>query len=45
MQWSIFAIGKPRLGFAREGIDEYAKRLRPLAPVTVEYLKSNNKPL
>jgi 23S rRNA (pseudouridine1915-N3)-methyltransferase len=39
MQWHIFAIGKPKLGFARDGIEEYAKRLRPTAPVTVEYLK------
>ena len=39
MQWHVFAIGKPKLGFARDGIDEYAKRLRPLAGVTVEYLK------
>lgn len=39
MNWHIFAIGKPRLGFAREGVEEYAKRLRPLAGVIVEYLK------
>src|SRR5271170_807982 len=39
MHWHIFAIGKPKLGFAREGVDEYAKRLRPLAGVTIEYLK------
>jgi len=40
MHWHIFAIGKPRLGFAREGVAEYAKRLRPLAAVTMEYLKA-----
>jgi len=40
MNWHVFAIGKPRLGFARDGIEEYAKRLRPLAGVTIEYLKS-----
>ncbi len=39
MNWHIFAIGKPRLGFAREGVGEYAKRLRPLAGVEIEYLK------
>ena len=39
MQWHLFAIGKPKLGFARDGILEYAKRLRPLAGVTIEYLK------
>jgi 23S rRNA (pseudouridine1915-N3)-methyltransferase len=39
MHWHLFAIGRPKLGFAREGAEEYAKRLRPLAGVTVEYLK------
>jgi 23S rRNA (pseudouridine1915-N3)-methyltransferase len=39
MQWHLFAIGKPKLGFARDGIEEYAKRLRSLAAVTIEYLK------
>ncbi len=29
MHWHIFAIGKPKLGFARDGVEEYAKRLRP----------------
>ncbi|MGA3171157.1 MAG: 23S rRNA (pseudouridine(1915)-N(3))-methyltransferase RlmH [Chthoniobacteraceae bacterium] len=42
MNWRIFAIGKPKLGFAREGAGEYAKRLRPLAGVTIEYLKPAN---
>ena len=40
MHWHIFAIGKPKLGFARDGVAEYAKRLRPLAAVTIEYLKA-----
>ena len=39
MTWRLFAIGKPKLGFAREGIEEYAKRLRPMADVSIEYLK------
>jgi len=39
MNWHIFAIGKPKLSFAREGIEEYAKRLRGTADVTIEYLK------
>ena len=39
MHWRVFAIGKPRPGFAREGIEEYAKRLGLLATVTIEYLK------
>jgi len=39
MHWLVFAIGKPKLGFARDGIEEYATRLRPLAAVTIDYLK------
>jgi len=39
MHWYVFAIGKPKLAFARDGADEYAKRLRPLTAVTIEYLK------
>jgi 23S rRNA (pseudouridine1915-N3)-methyltransferase len=39
MHWHVFAIGKPKLGFARDGVVEYTKRLRPLARVTIEYLK------
>ena len=39
MHWHVFAIGKPKLGFARDGIEEYATRLRPLAAVTIDYLK------
>ena len=39
MNWHIFAIGKPKLSFARDGIEEYAKRLRAIADVTIEYVK------
>jgi len=39
MNWHVFAIGKPKLGFARDGIGEYAKRLAPLAGITIDYLK------
>jgi 23S rRNA (pseudouridine1915-N3)-methyltransferase len=39
MHWHIFAIGKPKLAFARDGIEEYAKRLRPLAPINIDYVK------
>ena len=35
MQWHLIAIGKPKLSFARDGIEEYAKRLRPMANVTI----------
>jgi len=39
MNWHIFAIGKPKLIFAREGIEEYAKRLRAMADVSIDYSK------
>lgn len=40
MRWHVIAIGKPKLEFARLGIEEYASRLRPFAPVEVHYLKA-----
>jgi 23S rRNA (pseudouridine1915-N3)-methyltransferase len=45
MRWHIFAIGKPKLDFARIGIEEYAARLKPFVPVTIEYLKSSTSPV
>jgi 23S rRNA (pseudouridine1915-N3)-methyltransferase len=43
VNWSIFAIGKPKLGFARAGVEEYAGRLRGFAPVTLECLKASSR--
>ena len=43
MRWQVFAIGKPRLDFARIGIDEYAARMRPFAPVRMNYLKASTQ--
>lgn len=43
MNWVIFAIGKPKLGFARAGVEEYAGRLRAFAPVSLEYLKASGR--
>jgi 23S rRNA (pseudouridine1915-N3)-methyltransferase len=43
MHWAIFAIGKPKLAFARAGIEEYEGRLRPFTPFRVEYLKASNQ--
>jgi 23S rRNA (pseudouridine1915-N3)-methyltransferase len=40
MRWHLFAIGKPKLDYARRGIEEYAARLKPFAPVQVEFLKA-----
>ena len=39
MKLRILAIGKPKLGYAEEGVAEYCKRLKHAAPVTIEYLK------
>jgi len=43
VNWSILAIGKPKLGFARAGVEEYATRLRGFAPVTLDCLKSSTR--
>ncbi|MEI6350728.1 MAG: 23S rRNA (pseudouridine(1915)-N(3))-methyltransferase RlmH [Verrucomicrobiota bacterium] len=43
MNWYVFTIGKPKLGFARAGVEEYADRLRGFAPVKLEYLKASNR--
>jgi 23S rRNA (pseudouridine1915-N3)-methyltransferase len=43
MHWNLFVIGKPKLAFARAGVEEYAKRLRPFAPVTLDCLKASGR--
>lgn len=43
MHWRILAIGKPKLAFAKAGIEEYAARLQPFAPVQIDYLKASNR--
>jgi len=43
VRWNIFAIGKPKLDFARLGIEEYAARLKPFATVRIEYLKAASR--
>ena len=40
MRWKVLAIGKPRLPFARLGIEEYLGRLNPRISLQVEYLKA-----
>ena len=45
MRWHIFAIGKPKLGYARLGVEEYAARLRPFTPVTLNFLKGSSPPV
>ena len=43
MRWQVFAIGKPRLDFAKLGIEEYASRMRPFAPVQMNWLKATTQ--
>lgn len=40
MRLHVFAIGKPRLDFARLGVEQYAARLRPYLPVELHFLKA-----
>ena len=40
MRWHIIAIGKPKLDYAKQGIEEYAARLKPFAPIATHYLKA-----
>src|SRR5215210_5922170 len=41
MRLHVFAIGKPKLDYARLGVEEYAARIKPMLPVTLEFLKSS----
>jgi 23S rRNA (pseudouridine1915-N3)-methyltransferase len=43
MQWRIFAIGKPKLSYAKAGIAEYADRLRHCGGLQLEYLKAGTR--
>jgi 23S rRNA (pseudouridine1915-N3)-methyltransferase len=44
MRWHVFAIGKPKLDFARRAIEEYAARIQPFASLKIEYLKASSRP-
>ena len=43
MRFHVFVIGKPKLDFARLGVEEYAARLRPYVPVELHYLKAGTQ--
>jgi 23S rRNA (pseudouridine1915-N3)-methyltransferase len=43
MRWHLFVIGKPKLDFAKLGVEEYAARLKPFASVEIEYLKAASR--
>jgi 23S rRNA (pseudouridine1915-N3)-methyltransferase len=40
MNWRIIAVGKPRLDYARLGIEEYTKRLRVAGRVEWDYIRA-----
>ncbi len=39
MKWKLIVVGKPALKYAREGVAEYAKRLRRYTSCEILYLK------
>lgn len=43
MRIHIFAIGKPKLAYAKAGVEEYAKRLTPWGEAKIDYLKSGSQ--
>jgi len=40
MKVEVFTIGRPRLPFVRQGVEEYAKRLQRYTPLTLRFLGS-----
>ncbi len=45
MKVEVFTIGKPRLGFVREGVEEYTKRLQRYTPVALRFLATPEEQL
>jgi len=43
MKWTVAAIGKPRLAYARLGIDEYLQRSRRFAEIELLTLKGGSQ--
>ncbi len=43
MKIKIITVGSPHLPFARQGIDEYLKRIKRFADVTIVHVKENKK--
>lgn len=44
MKWRVVAVGRPALRWAREGIDDYARRLRRHAEVELVWVKEGASP-
>jgi len=43
MRWKIVAVGKPSLGWARLGVEDYAQRVQRLSPIEVIYVKEGTE--
>ncbi len=43
MDWTILTIGKPKLAYARAGVEEYAVRLRGVTTLRHETLKASHR--
>lgn len=43
MRWHIIAVGKPKLDYARIGVDEYLSRLKPFVPTETNFIKASSK--
>jgi 23S rRNA (pseudouridine1915-N3)-methyltransferase len=44
MRLRILAIGKPKLPFAKSGVEEYTHRLRSMVPLQLDFLKGGTQP-
>jgi 23S rRNA (pseudouridine1915-N3)-methyltransferase len=42
MRWHVITIGKPKLEYARLGMEEYLSRLKPFVPTTLEFVKAGS---
>jgi len=43
MNWHVFVIGKPKLAFAKVGMEDYVRRIQPFAPLVVDCLKASTR--
>ena len=43
MHWRVFVIGKPKLAFAKAGVEEYARRIRLTVPLSIDFLKPGGR--
>ena len=43
MNWHVLVIGKPKLTFAKVGMEDYVRRIQPFSPLKVDCLKSSTR--